>query len=82
MKDFRGERLRALRKEKGMLQQDLAAKIGITPAMIGLYEKGRSRPSYIVLNSLCDFFHVSADYLLGRVDDENQKTSEIEGGQQ
>lgn len=78
MKDFRGERLQALRKEKGMLQQELAAKIGVTPSMIGLYEQCRSRPSYIVLNSLCDFFQVSADYLLGRVDDENQNSGELE----
>lgn len=65
--DF-GTRLTALRKEKKLLQADLANKIGIARATYGAYEQGTRQPDFETLEKIADFFGVSTDYLLGRTD--------------
>lgn len=62
------ERLKELRTEKGALQKDIAAYLGITTKAYNFYELGQREPNLSTLCKLCDFFEVSADYLLGRVD--------------
>lgn len=59
------ERLKDLRKEKALSQQQLAKAIGVTQKAIDFWEKGINEPkaSYIVL--LAKYFDVSTDYLLG-----------------
>lgn len=63
-----GQRLRTLRLEKKMRQEDLAREIGISKSAIGMYERGEREPSLILLREIADFFRVSADFLLGRSD--------------
>ena len=63
-----GQRLRTLRLEKKMRQEDLAREIGISKSAIGMYERGEREPSLILLGEIADFFRVSADFLLGRSD--------------
>lgn len=65
--DF-GTRLTALRKQKKLLQADLANKIGIARATYGAYEQGTRQPDFDTLEKIADFFEVSTDYLLGRSD--------------
>ena len=65
--DF-GTRLTALRKQKKLLQADLANKIGIARATYGAYEQGTRQPDFDTLEKIADFFEVSTDYLLGRTD--------------
>ncbi|MER2190655.1 MAG: helix-turn-helix transcriptional regulator [Solibacillus sp.] len=65
--DF-GTRLTALRKQKKLLQADLANKIGIARATYGAYEQGTRQPDFDTLEKIADFFEVSIDYLLGRTD--------------
>ena len=60
-----------LRKSKELTQKELAQKIGYTNSTICDWEKGRSEPSIEALNNLADFFDVSVDYLIGRVDADN-----------
>jgi len=59
-------RLTALRKQKKLLQADLANKIGIARATYGAYEQGTRQPDFETLEKIADYFDVSTDYLLGR----------------
>ena len=63
-----GELLATLRKERGVLQKDVAAHLSVTVATISNYEKGVHAPDYETLVKLADFFDVSTDYLLQRTD--------------
>lgn len=60
-----GERLKDLRIEKGLTQQQLAQQIGNAQSAIVYWETNKQEPSISVLKKLCLFFDVSADYLLG-----------------
>ena len=61
-----GYRLRELRKENKMSQENLGKLLGVTKVSISGYEKGTRVPSLDILNGILDVFQVSADYLLGR----------------
>lgn len=63
-----GELLAKLRKEKGILQKELATYLNVTVATISNYEKGVHSPDYDTLVRIADFFDVSTDYLLQRTD--------------
>lgn len=60
-----GERLRKLRKERNLTQQQLAELIGVKNGVISFYELGDRTPSPAVLRKLALALHVTADYLLG-----------------
>lgn len=62
--DF-GTRLKNLRKQAGLTQQQLATQLGITKSVVSFYELQERSPSPEVLIKLASIFHVSADYLLG-----------------
>lgn len=64
MKNF-GERLKRLREEKKMTQQDLADMMGkANKTVISSWELNKNQPSISEIEKLCDYFEVSADYLL------------------
>ena len=58
-------KLRKLRKDKKITQQQLADRLGITKAMVSAYENGIQLPSYDILIKIAAIFNVSTDYLLG-----------------
>ena len=60
-----GERLRTLRKEKKLTQQQLASMIGVKNSVISFYEMGDRTPSPEVIKKLASVLHVSTDFLLG-----------------
>lgn len=60
------ERLKTLREDKKILQQDLAAHLGVSKSTVSGWEVGRNQPSYDMLIELSIFFEVSVDYLIGR----------------
>ena len=60
-----GSKVKELRLEKGLTQQQLANLLGVAVSAISSYESGSRYPSYEVLISLARIFHVSTDYLLG-----------------
>ena len=64
-----GERLRSIRKDRGMTQEDIAAQIGVTKQTISQYERDVRRPDPNMLADIGDILHVSVDYLLGRTND-------------
>lgn len=63
-----GERLKELRKQSGMYQEDVANAVGTTSRNIGYYESEDRRPNPDMLIKLADFFNVTVDYILGRSD--------------
>ena len=60
-----GERLKMLRKESRMTQDELARKLNVTKSIISYYELGDRTPSADILVKLAYIFNVSTDYLLG-----------------
>ena len=62
--DFK-ERLKELRKRKGLSQVALAERLGMSKSTIGMYETGDIKPSIEALNALADFFNVNISYLMG-----------------
>ena len=62
------DRLKELRKNKSMTQKQMAILLGITERHFQRYEAGEIYLSTDMTIRLSDFFEVSADYLLGRVD--------------
>ena len=66
------DRIVSLRNEKNITQSQLAEELDISPSAIGMYEQGRRKPSYELLEEICDYFNVDMDYLMGRSDIKNR----------
>ena len=63
-----GERLKQLRLEKGLTLKEVSQALGIHLMTYAHYEHGDREPSISTLKQLCDFYEVTADYLIGRTD--------------
>lgn len=61
-----GHRLKKLRQEKGLTQQNMADMMGLTMRNYQRYEYGMINVPATTLNFFADFFGVTTDYLLGR----------------
>jgi transcriptional regulator with XRE-family HTH domain len=57
-----------LLEEKGLNQKEAAEKIGITRQAVNLYVSGKRTPDINTIYKICDYFHISSDYLLGLSD--------------
>lgn len=62
------ERLRELREEAQLKQEDLAKRLNISTSAYGYYEQGRNEPSLDALQILSILFDTSIDYLVGTSD--------------
>mgnify|MGYP003256455243 CR=1 FL=1 len=62
-------RLKELREERHLTQNDIAKEIKTSQTNIGRWEKELNEPAASFLIRLADFFQCSTDYLLGREDD-------------
>ena len=67
MAEFR-VRLRELRQQRGVSQQELADHLGVHKVTISGYERGIRRPKFPVLDEIADYLDASMDYLLGNSD--------------
>ncbi len=63
------EKIKELRKEKGITQLELSKALNVEKYIISNWEQGRSAPSAEDLTSLAVFFDISVDFLLGLEDD-------------
>ena len=61
-----GEKLKALRIENHLRQDQVARLVNVEKSSISMYETGMRQPSYTTLVRLADVFNVTTDYLLGR----------------
>ncbi len=60
------ETLSALRRERNINQRTAASDLGISQALLSHYENGAREPGLGFVCRACDYYGVSADYLLGR----------------
>lgn len=58
--------LSVLRKEQNLSQRKVAGDLGVSQALLSHYENGIREPGLAFVAKACDYYHVSADYLLGR----------------
>lgn len=61
--DF-GNKLKELRMQNGLTQQQLATQLGVTKSVISFYERQERTPSPEVLRKMASVFRVSTDFLL------------------
>ncbi len=69
------ERLKKLRIERHLSQNELSKKLDLTRATVNAWEMGISSPNAQSLILLANFFKVSVDYLLGL---DNRETVDVE----
>ena len=69
-------RLRQLRLDKQLRQEQVARLVGVSKGAISAYETDIRQPSYDILIRLANLYRVSVDYLLGRTED---RTLDISG---
>ena len=60
------ERLAGLRRRRGVSQRQVAAELGISQALLSHYENGAREPGLSFVCRVCDYYGVTADYLLCR----------------
>ena len=61
-----GYRIKSLRRDKCMSQNDLGKLLGVSKVSVSGYENGSRVPSMGVFMQILNVFNVSADYMLGR----------------
>ena len=64
-----GDKIRELRKERGLNQDQLAELASLNRVTIAKYESGRVEPGAQALSRIADALEVSTDVLLGRADE-------------
>lgn len=64
-----GERLKEFRREHDLTQEKLASILNMARSALANYERGRNIVATPFLYTICSKYHVSADYLLGKIDE-------------
>lgn len=64
-----GERIRGLREDKDKNQTHIANILNTTQKKVSRIETGENEPNLQDIKTLCLYFNVSADYLLGLIDE-------------
>lgn len=71
-------RIKFLREELHMTQQELADKLDGAKSTVAMYEKGDRKPSMEVLLKLSEIFDCSIDYILGKSDIRNPENTDLD----
>ena len=58
-----GNKIKELRRSKGMSQKDIADKLGVTSQAVSKWENGKNLPDMMMLSSIADILQVSCDEL-------------------
>ena len=64
-----GEKIKSLRKERGLNLIQVADAIGVNKSAISFWENGINEPKASYIKALANLFDVTTDYLLGLTDD-------------
>jgi transcriptional regulator with XRE-family HTH domain len=59
------KKMRDLREDHDKTQKDIADVLGTSQTMYARYERGANEPPIRHLITLCNYYKVSADYMLG-----------------
>lgn len=66
-----GNRVKKLREELDLKQEELAKKIGVSPSAIGMYERDLREANDDIKIKMAELFECSVDYLIGKSDIRN-----------
>ena len=69
------ETLSVLRRERNISQRTAAAALHISQALLSHYENGAREPGLDFVRRACDYYGVTADYLLGRSENPDSTAS-------
>lgn len=72
-----GDKLKILRLEKDLTQEDIAKYLDVTRAVVGHWETNRQWPNKETLLKLAQLLNVPTDYLLGNLDWADQLPPEL-----
>lgn len=64
-----GERLRQVRKETGLTQQEFAESIGVTRSPIAFAESGKSKLQPLAIRRICELYDINENWLLSGTGD-------------
>lgn len=70
-------RIRSLREDRDLRQIDVSKATGIDQKTLSNYETGKTNPDSYALIRLADFFEVTIDYIVGRVNTNYYKCNDI-----
>lgn len=76
------DRIQHLRKSKGISQEELADKIGVSRQAVSKWESEQSTPDLEKVIVMSDFFGITTDYILKGIEpitDKEQKSKELTG---
>lgn len=65
MQKYKYERIRDIREDKDLTQQDIANILGLHLTTYRRYETGEQEIPTHILKQLCEIYNISADYMLG-----------------
>lgn len=65
-------RIKQLRTERGITQEQLASMLKVSRSTIGMYESGKREPDFETSEAIADIFNVDMDFLMGRSDVERK----------
>ena len=74
------DRIQYLRKSKGISQEELADKVGVSRQAVSKWESEQSTPDLEKIIIMSDFFGVTTDYILKGIEpvaDKEQKNKEL-----
>lgn len=74
---MRGERLQEIRKDNKETQQQLADCLHVSLGTVRSWERNISSPDHDNLVKLCRKYNVSADYLLGLINEDREPVKQI-----
>ena len=60
-----GEKIKELRKKRGLTQPELAKELGVSNGMISNWENDVNEPGLSHIKNIAIFFDVSADFIVG-----------------
>lgn len=76
------DRIQSLRKARGISQEELADRVGVSRQAVSKWESEQSTPDLEKIIALSDFFGVTTDYILKGIEpvaDQDQKSKEVVG---
>lgn len=72
-----GTKIKELRKEKGITQEQLARALSVTRSAVALWEVDNTDPDIKNIIAIANFFCVSTDFLLGLEDEAGRKNFQV-----
>lgn len=77
MKSQLSKNLGNLRKEKQLNQRTVSADLGVSQALLSHYENAAREPGVDFITRACDYYGVSADYMIGRSQERITKDAKL-----